>query len=174
MNAPVTCTEFEILLADFLDGTLRGEEKLAVENHAATCQACAELARDVTGAMAFIERASEVAPPPVLVTRILSATAAVRVEASWLARPPAASVEPSGWKRQWKQWMGVVLQPRFAMSLAMAAISLAMLGRFGPAAEVGVQRAWDRAMKNYDNMQLVYEVQNQWQEWNQENGTDRR
>jgi anti-sigma factor RsiW len=170
MSSPVTCADFEILLADFLDGTLRADEKLAVENHAAACTACAELARDVSGAMAFIERAAEVAPPPVLVNRILSATAAERVEGSWLVRPQVASLKP----RRWKQWMGVVLQPRFAMSLAMAAISLAMLGRFGPAAEVGVQRAWDRAMKNYDNMQLVYEVQNQWQEWNQENGADRR
>ena len=170
MNGSLTCAEFEILLADFCDGTLRLEEKSAVENHAATCPACAELASDVSGAMAFMERSAEVAPPPVLLNRILAATAAARVEAAWLARPQAASVKPN----RFKLWLGTVLQPRFAMSVAMAAISLAMLGRFGPAAEVGIERAWDRAVKNYDTMQLVYDVQNQLQEWNQENGADRR
>ena len=174
MNQPVTCAEFEILLADFLDGTLRAEEKTAVENHQAACAACAELAQDVSGAMAFMERSAEVVPPPVLVTQILAATAAARVEAAWLERrTQSARLEESTGSRL-KQWLGWVWQPRFAMGLAMAAISIAMLSRFGPAAQVGMQRAWDRAVKNYDTMQVVYDVRNQWQEWNQENGAERR
>jgi anti-sigma factor RsiW len=173
MNHKITCAEFEIRLADLLDDTLRADEKLAVEDHAASCAACAELARDASGAMTFIERAAEVAPPPVLINRILAASAAHRIEAAWLAREESGRVRNSA-RGRFGQWLGTVLQPRFAMGVAMAAISLAMLGRFGPAAEVGIERAWDRAMKNYDNMQLVYQVRNQWQEWSQENGLDRQ
>ena len=37
------------------------------------------------------------------------------------------------------------------------------------AAESGVQRSWDRAVKGYENLQLVYEVQSQLEEWAQQN-----
>ena len=54
----MTCNEFEILLADYLDGTLAAEEKAAVEEHRNACASCAELALDAAGAVAFIERAA--------------------------------------------------------------------------------------------------------------------
>ena len=50
----------------------------------------------------------------------------------------------------------------------MAVISLAMVGRFWSAAESGVERSWDRAVKGYENLQLVYAVQTQLEEWAQE------
>jgi anti-sigma factor RsiW len=67
----MTCADLEILLADYVDGTLHGEQKSAVESHLAQCDGCAELARDASGAVAFMERASNVEAPPELVTRIL-------------------------------------------------------------------------------------------------------
>ena len=67
----VNCADVEILLADYVDGTLRGEQKSALEAHLAGCAACAELARDAAGAVAFMERAAVVEAPPELVTRIL-------------------------------------------------------------------------------------------------------
>ena len=51
----MTCAELEILLCDYVDGTLRGEEKTALESHLAGCSACAELAKDVAGVTAFID-----------------------------------------------------------------------------------------------------------------------
>ena len=42
-----------------------------MERHLAECPACAELARDSAAAVAFMERAAEVEPPPELITRIL-------------------------------------------------------------------------------------------------------
>ncbi len=42
-----------------------------MERHLAECPACAELARDSAAAVAFMERAAEVEPPPELMTRIL-------------------------------------------------------------------------------------------------------
>jgi len=155
----MTCNEFEILLADYLDGTLANEEKGAIEEHRNTCASCAELALDAAGAMAFIERASTVDPPPAMVNRILFE---VTNGAS------RTVIKPSWIERLLGRRAGFILQPRFAMGMAMAVISVAMVGRFWGAAESGVARSWDRAVKGYENLQLVYEVQTQLEEWAQE------
>jgi hypothetical protein len=49
--------------------------------------------------------------------------------------------------------------------MAMAVISVAMVGRFWGAAESGVARSWDRVVKGYENLQVVYDVQTQLEEW---------
>ena len=67
----MNCADIEILLADYVDGNVRGEQKSALEQHLAACPECAELARDAAGAVAFMERAAIVEAPPELVTRIL-------------------------------------------------------------------------------------------------------
>ena len=157
----ITCTEFEILLADYLDGTLASGEKAAVEEHRNACVSCAELALDAAGAMAFIERAAAVDPPPAMVNRILFEVT------SGASR---SVIKPSWIERLLGRRAGFILQPRFAMGMAMAVISLAMVGRFWGAAESGVARSWDRAVKGYENLQLVYEVQSQLEEWAQERG----
>jgi len=158
----MTCNEFEILLADYLDGTLATEEKGAIEEHRNTCASCAELALDAAGAMAFIERAATVDPPPAMVNRILfevtSGASRTVIKPSWIERLLGRRA-------------GFILQPRFAMGMAMAVISVAMVGRFWGAAESGVARSWDRAVKGYENLQLVYEVQTQLEEWAQERGS---
>jgi hypothetical protein len=50
----------------------------------------------------------------------------------------------------------------------MAVISLAMVGRFWGAASSGVERSWDRTVKRYETLQVVYDVQTQLEEWAQE------
>ena len=65
------CAEFEILLCDAVDGTLRGERQGAFDAHRQSCAACAELAADVIGVTAFIGRVADVEPPKELLTRIL-------------------------------------------------------------------------------------------------------
>jgi anti-sigma factor RsiW len=163
MSAGITCTEFEVLLADFLDGTLPADQQAAFASHRATCAACAELAGDAAGAMAFMERAAAAAPPPALLKRIVREVA---------NGPGRRVIQPSWTERLFGRsagtWLGAVLQPRLAMGTAMAVLSLALVGRFGPAAENGVHRAWDRALKNYESLALVYDVQTQLQEWGSE------
>jgi anti-sigma factor RsiW len=53
----MTCGDLEILLPDYLEGTLADEQARSLEAHLADCPACAELARDARLAMAFMGRA---------------------------------------------------------------------------------------------------------------------
>ncbi len=157
----ITCTEFEILLADYLDGTLASEPKANVEEHQGECVSCAELASDAAGAMGFIERAAIVDPPPALVNRILFEVTNGNSR---------GVIKPSWLERLLGRRAGFLLQPRFAMGMAMAVLSLAMVGRFWSAAESTVERSWDRAVKGYQSLQLVYEVQSQLEEWTKQGG----
>ncbi len=160
----ITCTEFEILLADYLDGTLTSEAKADVERHQSECVSCSELAADAAGAMGFIERAAIVDPPTALVNRILFEVTNGKSR---------GVIKPSWMERLLGRRAGFLLQPRFAMGMAMAVLSLAMVGRFWSAAENTVERSWDRAVKGYQSLQLVYEVQSQLEEWTKQgNGAD--
>src|SRR5258708_2434638 len=86
----MNCADLEILLADYVDGTLHGEQKSAVERHLADCPECRELAKDAAGAVQFMERSAEVNAPPELVTRILyeitSGPSHDLVKPSWVRR----------------------------------------------------------------------------------------
>jgi hypothetical protein len=169
----MTCAELEILLCDYVDGTLRGEERTALESHLAGCSACAELAKDVAGVTAFIETVAPAEPPAELLTRILHELPTGR---------PAAE-KRSWW---WKLTGGPVqalLQPRYVMGMAMTVLSFSMIARFAhieprqlrPADLDPVKiwasiddrshRMWDRTMKYYDNLRLVIEIQSRLKEW---------
>src|SRR5579862_518150 len=116
----MNCADVEILLAEYVDGTVRGEQQSALEQHLAGCAECAELARDAAGAVAFMERAAVVEAPPELVTRILFE----------ITDGPSRSHVKPGWvKRLFGKWLEPVLQPKFTMGLAMTILSFAMLGR---------------------------------------------
>ncbi len=114
----MTCAELEILICDYVDGTLGPDARTSVEQHMAGCPNCAELARDAAAAVGFMERAAEVEPPPELMTRLL-------FNAPWAhAKTPATGV------RNWfRKVLHPILQPRFAMGMAMTILSFAMLAR---------------------------------------------
>lgn len=169
----MTCPEFEILLADYVDGNIRAEEKLALEAHLASCAECKELASDAAGAVAFMERASTIDAPPELVTRILFEVT---------SGPSRAQVKPSWTRRIFGKWLEPILQPRYAMGMAMTVLSFAMLGRFTGihrpltaadldpvkifmATEDRAQRVWERSVKYYENLRVVFEIQTKLKEW---------
>ena len=180
----MTCAEFEIFLADYVDGTLHAAQKSALEVHSKECVACAELAVDVTGATAFMERASAPEPPKELITRIL------------FEMPRATRVAPKDRvKGMWGRvlgWFEPVLQPKFAMGMAMTILSFSMLGQFAGvqvrqlrAADLDpvrvwasidsqTQRTWERAVKYYENLKLVYEVQTKLKEWSDQDEEERK
>ena len=147
----MTCAELEIVLADYLDQAVAAGEKSAIEAHLATCSGCAELARDAGAAVAFMERAAVVDPPPGMVARIC--TSPMVEKRSWTAR-----------------LFGFVLQPRMAMGVAMAVLSIAMLQRMWAPAENEVYRAWDRTVKQYESLPLVSAIQAQLDDWTQDAG----
>jgi len=181
----MNCADIEILLADYQDGTLAADQKSAIESHLSTCKACEELARDVASAVAFMERASEVTAPPELVTRILfevsSGPSHVAVKPSWMRRIFGNHV---GGK-----YLEPVLQPRYAMGMAFTLLSFAMLGRFAgievrhltpadldpvkiwTATEDRVTRTWQRGVKYYQSLRLVYEIESRVKEW-RDDGSD--
>ena len=159
------CLQINELLCDFVDGTLSAEQKAEFEAHTAKCAACQDLVGEVAGAVSFMERAAIVEVPKELVTRILYHT------------PKQSPLLEAMAKRDWlKRWIAPLIQPRFAMGMAMTILSFSMLGKFvAPVRQIkpsdldpvkvwrsvddSAHRTWDRFVKYYDNLRLVYEVQ---------------
>jgi Putative zinc-finger len=170
----MTCAELETLICDYVDGTLGPDARATVEQHLGTCPGCAELARDTAAAVEFMDRAAEVEPPPELMTRLL-------FEAPWAHSRAGAT----GLRNWFRRVLHPVLQPRFAMGMAMTILSFAMLARFvAPARQLrasdlapakvwaGVEdrvyRGWDRTVKFYDSLKIVYQIQSTLREWQQQ------
>ena len=169
----MNCAQIEILICDYAEGTLGPAEKAEVERHLAGCPVCAELARDSAAALAFIERAAAVEPPPELITRIL-------FDAPWSKAKP---------KSKFRAWLSALLspirQPKFAMGMALTVISLSMLAQFvvpvrqlrpedlkptavWAAMEDRAARTWGRTVKFYNNLKFVYQIQTTLREWQQQ------
>jgi len=166
----MNCADAENLICDY--ATLTSAERFELERHLGECPACAELARDCAAGLAFLATVPEIEPPVELVNRILFA-------APWGKK-----------KSKLRLWLepvfSPILQPRYAMSMAMTIVSFAMLARFvvpmksiraedlKPAAvwaglEDRAYRAWGRALKFYDNLKVVYEIQATLKDWQQKN-----
>jgi len=161
----MNCAEFEILLADYTDGTLEPAGRVAFERHASECTGCRELLRDVVGAIAFLKRADEVTPPSELITRIA------------YQAPIGRTRQPFEKQGFLSRWLQPILQPRLVMGMAMTVLSFAMLERCTgvrvqhiQAADLSPVRIWggvedktmrlkDRGVKYYENLRWVYEIE---------------
>ena len=170
----VSCAEFEVLLADWIDGSLGASEREACLRHLESCAACSALAEDARSAVAFMERAADVELPPTLVTKVLQAT-----NAGWEFKLRGKGI--SGWINR---TFAPVLRPRFVMGAMLTLLSATMLTRCTPsktftAADLDpvrlwtslddrTHRLWDRGVKSYESMRLVYEVKSQIGEWAQQ------
>jgi len=168
----MTCAELEVLICDYVDGTLDAEVRADVARHLEGCPACAELARDSAAAVSFMESAAEVEAPPELITRIL-------YDAPW-----TKSRSRLGFLAGLLRWMGPFAQPRFVMGAAMTILSFSMLSRYVPMRQIrpadlrpaaiwatvddGAQRAWTRTVKYYENLKVVYQIQALLREWQQQ------
>jgi hypothetical protein len=121
-----------------------------------------------------MERAADVEPPPELMTRLL-------FQAPWANAKTAAT----GVKNWFRKVLHPVLQPRFAMGMAMTILSFAMLARFvAPARQLRpadlapaqvwagledrVYRGWQRTVKFYESLKVVYQIQSKLHEWQQQ------
>jgi anti-sigma factor RsiW len=169
----MSCAEIEVLICDYVDGTLAAARKAEVERHLSACPACADLARDSAAAVAFMESAADVEPPPELITRIL-------FDAHW------AKEKQKSKGREWlRALLSPILHPKFAMGMAMTILSISMLARFvAPARQLrpadlrpsavwtGIEsravRTWARTVKFYENLKIVYQIQTTLKEWQQQ------
>jgi hypothetical protein len=165
----MNCAEFEIVLSDYVDGTVSIEQRRAIEAHADGCPACRQFLREVFQAVSFMDSAEDVAPPPELITRIVYHAPQGRLRDEFEYR--------GFFSRAFAKWLQPVLQPRFAMGMAMTILSFAMLGRctgiqvqqisaadLSPSklwnnVEDRAYRSWDRTVKYYENLRLVYEIE---------------
>jgi hypothetical protein len=172
----MNCADIEILICEYVDGSLGADERAAVEAHLAECEGCAEMAEESAAAIKFMERAAAVEPPPQLVTRIL-------FDAPW-----RKSASPAGARRWLDKFLGPVLQPRFVMGMAMTVLSFSVLftsmkplkpsdlepAKVWAGLEDRASRAWARTVKYYDNLKVVYQVQTMLHEWQQEDEEQQR
>ena len=167
----MNCGEIEIILADYLDDTLSPEERVALEQHASTCTSCRALLEDASAAVSFLKGADEVLPPAELITRIAYGAPVGRVRLPFERQ--------SLLSRLTSKWLQPMLQPRLAMGMAMTILSSAMLERCTgvhvqhlQAADLNPVRIWggvedralrvkDRAVKYYENLRWVYEIETQ-------------
>jgi hypothetical protein len=165
----MNCTEFESILADYLDGTLDTPQRAAVDEHAAMCANCREFMADVGGAHRLLKNVPEIEPPPELITRIAFQAPRGRV------RHPSERRTLFG--KLAARWLQPILQPRLVMGMAMTLLSFSMLERCTgvqvqhiQAADLSPVRVWDgledkvmrardRVVKSYENLRVVYEIE---------------
>jgi anti-sigma factor RsiW len=179
----MTCGELEVLLADYLDGATTAGEAREVEAHLATCAACSELARDSRLAMAFMERAADVDLPAYLPARILTETGSGR---------HGKLGNPSGIRAWFERALAPLLQPRLVMGMALTMFSFTVMARWmgislrqlqpsdmEPAKvwaslDDRANRAWERSVKFYENLKVVYEIQSRLRDWYEQQEEEER
>ncbi len=177
----MNCADVEILLCDYLDGTLAAERRSELESHLESCARCAEFARDAGSGLKFLEHVPDALPPQELVTRIMA-----QAPAGGLLRILAPSSGSGGLRKWLHRKLEPVLQPRLAMSAMMTILSLSLLTKCSgvpvrelKAEDLNPERVWvnletkvdriyDRTIKTYQSMRLVYEVRQELRDWREQ------
>lgn len=176
---PMQHAEFEALMSDALDGLLAGEAQQRFEAHRAECGACALMYRDAEAGMNWLASLEEALPPANLVHNIMVATVGQ-------ATSQAAIRERGGWLQKLRAFaapmLQPVLQPRFALSFAVAFFSISTALSVGGVKLNNVNAAslapatlannairtfhetTARAVHYYDNLRFVYELESKYRE----------
>jgi hypothetical protein len=174
------CNEFELLLADAIDGVLTGTGLDRFQAHTRICRTCGPLLAEAEAGRNWLKGLTEVEPPASLVTNILASTTGVdtqRLRVNARSAPPRIS----RWERVQAALFGWVLepvwatvrQPRFAMSFGMAFFALSVgltVAGVKPAdlRQISLRPSAIRHMyyntraqivHRVDNVKIVYEVQ---------------
>jgi hypothetical protein len=175
----MNCADVEILLCDYLDGTLASERRGELESHLASCALCREFAADAGAGLAFLEHVPDAFPPQELVTRIM-----FQAPAGGLLHSLAGSGRPGNIRKWLHRMLEPLLQPRLAMGAMMTILSLGVLSKWVPVHEIKaedlnpqrvwvnletkVERIYDRSVKAYESMRLVYEVRQELRDWREQ------
>jgi hypothetical protein len=174
----MTCSEFEALLAEAVEGTLGAAQRSSFEAHRQGCAGCNLMFTEARTGLEWLHGVEDVEPPRHLVHNILAAT-------SGLAGTPAIAGAPprprDTWTGRLQAWLGPawapILQPRFAMSFAMAFFSVTLVlnvvgfhpaqihaGDLRPSVVYANVAAFagqtqGRVVKYYENIRFVYEIE---------------
>jgi len=182
-KGPLQCEEWEALLVDALDGTLRAEDSAVFATHGKDCPMCAEMLAQAKQGQEWMKFLQEEPPVPVdLVSRILDRTSGAslpQLAVAGMAQPVPQPMVHFTSRRTFRD-------ARMLMTAAMAFFSLALtLNLFGfrldtlrmadlkpSALQTTVARQFYGAKKQmvsyYENIRLVYEVETQMRKWRQD------
>lgn len=177
------CSEFDALLSEALDQILSGPKFEEFQAHAKSCTVCGPLLAEAEVGKRWLEQLVEVDPPQHLVHNILAATTGI--ETARLHGTAAA--EQISWYDRivdsvsavFRPVVGMVKQPRFAMSFGMAffslSISLSLAGvklndvRHADLRPSAIKRSYyetsGRVVKYYENIRFVYEIESRVREF---------
>jgi len=188
-NIPASpaCGQWETLLADALDGTLRAEDESTFSSHMAGCTACTALFEEARRGREWLDFLSaEPELPEGLLDRILAQTGPGQTAGYGLvadtgtgaiAGVPLAIVTPKWQKPGLMGFVRRFAEPRLMMTAAMAFFSIALtlnltgvklsqihLSDLRPAAmrsfmQRRITMASTPIVRYYDHLRLVYEVQ---------------
>src|SRR5579864_7583833 len=184
-NHGMECHEFDVLLADALDGILGGVELDRFQAHARACPACGPLFAEAEAGRNWLKELTEVEPPVGLVDNILASTTGV--DSQRLRVHVSTARQPISWLERVEAWLSsamqpiwdTVRQPRFAMSFGMAffslSVALSVAGvRPSDLRQISLRPAairhtyystQARVIRYYENIRLVYEVQSRVREF---------
>ena len=128
------CAQCEAMLADALDGTLTAADQGTFDAHMLTCGPCGQLLADAKRGHAWLEmlRDPRPEPPETLVEKILTQTSGLVPAVA--AGVPIAGTQPVTAPFGQRFWAAIrrgtvgqfMLQPRLAMTAAMAFFSVAL------------------------------------------------
>lgn len=181
------CASCEAMLADALDGTLSAADQALFDRHTAACAPCRQLLAEAQRGAAWLQMIhAEPEPPASLAERILAQTGGA-VASATLAHAPAGSGQPLSvgpaavipfrervWAALRRSGLGqIALQPRLAMTAAMAFFSLALTmditglrvqdvkpANFRPSnLKRGLYTAKARLVQSYEGLRVVYELE---------------
>ena len=201
----LTCTQCEGMLLDAADGLLLPDEQTHFDLHIEECTGCTRLFADIRRGGAWMEMLKEAppVPPQGLVDRILARTsgdpetsANVLAQAAHAAslfghsqakvlpfHVPAHLQQP---RTRVQRMMHTVMQPRFAMTAAMAFFSIALTMNIAGVRLSALHASnlkpsnvkksfWaanGRVVRYYDNLRVVYELESRVHEMQRENDTE--
>src|SRR5206468_10606910 len=96
----MSCSEFDALLSQAIDGTLACDRLVAFEAHGSECQLCGPLLQEAESGRSWLKSLAEVEPPDELVTNILLRTTGVVSAQRHLAGEP----QPASWVGRLREW----------------------------------------------------------------------
>ncbi len=169
------CSEFEALLTDALDGTLTLASRERFEQHRSGCAVCSVAFAEAEAGKSWLAALDVVEPPRMLVHNIIAVTTgAQRTEA-------AAAAQGAGWmdrlRARLRPGFRGMMQPRFAMSMAMGFFSLSMVFNLAGIHPTHITaddlrpsnvanrtlsslaETQGRIVKYYESMRFVYEIE---------------